>query len=350
MAENKIGKAISFLRKRAGYTQKDLADRIGISDKTVSKWERGLGLPDIGYLRKLSLLLDTDTDSLLSGDVVHHDSGWQGIIVLDENCYGIGTGTVIYDKPLIYYLLSYFLLVGIKNISITCTDADKAYLQNTLGAGNEYGINLSYSDDLQGVRISPDKSTMVVYGRCLLYGVDQTRFFQKAMMDKKRLTILALPKKCFTSDQILMDMNKKVVSSNNDEPINTQYDYFDIPILFCPPELLVSMLQSGDIKRFISAYSANNEMYVEILDRGFVEIEIDSWSNVQEASTFMKIVEDKCGMNVYCLEEVAWRRGMITAEQLRLHGEKHQGTEYGQYILSLYERINERKAEEVNGT
>ena len=70
----KVGKAIAYLRKRAGYTQRDLADRIGISDKAVSKWERGLGLPEIGYLRKLSILLDTDTDSLLTGDVVHHDS------------------------------------------------------------------------------------------------------------------------------------------------------------------------------------------------------------------------------------------------------------------------------------
>ena len=75
MNDNKIGAALSFLRKRAGYTQKDLADRIGISDKAVSKWERGLGLPDISYLRKLSILLDTDSDSLLAGDVIHHDNG-----------------------------------------------------------------------------------------------------------------------------------------------------------------------------------------------------------------------------------------------------------------------------------
>ena len=126
----KIGKAISFLRKRAGYTQKDLADRLGISDKAVSKWERGQGLPDISYLRKLSILLDTDTDSLLAGDIFRHDSGWQGIIVLEDNICGIGAGTVIYDKPLIFFLLSYFLLVGIKNISVVCSDNDKQYIES----------------------------------------------------------------------------------------------------------------------------------------------------------------------------------------------------------------------------
>jgi len=74
MDVERVGKAIAYLRKRAGYTPIDLADRIGISDMAVFKWERGLGLPEIGFLRKLSILLDTDTDSLLSGDVIHHDS------------------------------------------------------------------------------------------------------------------------------------------------------------------------------------------------------------------------------------------------------------------------------------
>lgn len=138
--DNKVGKAIAYLRKRAGYTQKDLADRIGISDKAVSKWERGLGLPDISYLRKLSILLDTDTDSLLAGDVVHHDHLWSGVLLLDENDCGIGAGTIIYDKPLIYYLLSYFLLIGIHDVTILGTESDKEYIEKTLGDGKNLGL------------------------------------------------------------------------------------------------------------------------------------------------------------------------------------------------------------------
>ena len=78
----RVAKAISYLRKRAGFTQKDLAERLGVSDKAVSKWERGLGLPDVSLLGKLSILLDTDTDSLLAGDVIHHDKGW--VLVLPD--------------------------------------------------------------------------------------------------------------------------------------------------------------------------------------------------------------------------------------------------------------------------
>lgn len=340
----KIGNAISYLRKRAGYTQKDLADRIGISDKAVSKWERGLGLPDIAYLRKLSILLDTDTDSLLSGDVIHHDSSWHGVLILDENPYGIGADTLIYDKPLVYYLLSYFLLVGIKNILVVCSNKDQAYIAESFAGGSKLGINITCSTGSLKEALDENplsgNNVMLVYGRCILYGVDQTRFFQKAMLNKKRLTILALPKKgSYLTNRILIDENKRVVNSNNEEPLRTQYDYCDIPILFCPKGILEMMADEEDISRFVIKYTEDKELYVEMLDRGFVEISVDRWEDVNEASTFIRIVQDKCGMNVYCIEEVAWRRGMITVETLRFMGEEKSGTEYGKYILSLCDRI-----------
>lgn len=344
MDNNVIGKAISYLRKRAGFTQKDLAERIGISDKAVSKWERGLGLPDITYLRKLSILLDTDTDSLLAGDVVHHDSSWQGIIVLDDNPYGIGAETIIYDKPLVYFLLSYYLLVGIKDILVVGSENDKRFVEESLGDGSQFGIKLKvYVGELCDA-ISSKKwengNVMMVYGRCLLYGVDQTRFFQKAMMNRDRFTMLVLPKKIGKQvNRLFIDQNKKVINSNSDEPLRTQYEFSDIPIVFFPTYLLKDLAKTNSIKSYLEDYVAKNDIYVQVLDRGFVEIEVDNWDNVQEASLFMKIVQDKCGMVVYCLEEVAWRRGLINLKQLKNMGDNLKGTEYGDYILSLYERV-----------
>lgn len=340
MEHNKVGKAISYLRKRAGYTQKDLAERIGISDKAVSKWERGQGLPDVGYLRKLSILLDTDTDSLLAGDVVHHDVNWSGVIVLDHNEYGIYSGTIIYDKPLIYFLLSYFLLVGIKFITVVASKEDKNYIDKTIGDGKDYGININtVTGGLDKVEINQG-NVMFVYGRCFLYGVDQTRFFQKAMMNRDQVTMLVLPKKMNnSSSRVSIGQNRKVINSTSEEPLKTQYDFSDIPILFFPAQLLKSFSLSTSIRSFITAYANTHEIYVQMLDRGFVEIEVDDWNSLQEAATFLKIVQDKCGMNVYCLEEVAWRRGFISLEQLKRQGEKYSGTQYGEYIFSLYDRI-----------
>lgn len=358
----KVGKAIAYLRKRAGYTQKELADRIGISDKAVSKWERGQGLPEIGYLRKLSILLDTDSDSLLAGDVAHHKSDWTGIIVLDENPYGIGAGTMIYDKPIINFLLSYFLLVGIKEIYIACTKADAEYIRNALGIGEEYGIHIttvvgglkdvSVTMKVDGVdkhsnAQSQSGNVMLIHGRCILYGVDQTRFFQKAMVNREHLIMMALPKK-LQKTSIAVDVNKRVVNDRADDSkkLRTQYDFSEIPILFFPTSLLSSIVEIPSINEYIEEQKKLESIFIETLDRGFVEIEVNDWNNVQEASTFMKIVQDKCGMNVYCLEEVAWRRGMISLAKLKELGERKAGTEYGEYVLGLYEMLNGRVLKE----
>lgn len=329
----KVGKTIAYLRKRAGYTQKELADRIGISDKAVSKWERGQGLPEITYLRKLSILLDIDTDSLLAGNVAHHNNGWQGVIILEHNPHGITAGTRIYDKPLINYLLSYFLLVGIKKIHIVCGSNDSDYIEKEFGSGADYGIHIACHHDLSEIVPEENINYMILYGRCILYGVDQTRFFLKAMVEKNRLTIMALPRK---TGSLHMSLDMRVLDSNKPEALRTQYDYSRIPFLFIPASMMSELSNTESIQGFLNQHEA----FVEMLDRGFVEIEAEDWNNVQDASTFMRIVQEKCGMNVYCLEEVAWRRGFITLDQLKKLGEKKVGTEYGSYILDLYERMN----------
>jgi len=355
---DRIGKTIAYLRKRAGYTQKELADRMGISDKAVSKWERGQGLPEIGYLRKLSILLDTDSDSLLAGNLAHHMSDdWRGIIVLNENASDIGAGTMVYDKPLISFLLSYFLLVGIKDVYIACSPSDKTYIDRRFGCGSDYGVKLKVSTEgLEAVihmvekdllaaetdlNHSGNNSIMMLYGKTILYGVDQTRFFQKAMVDRSQLTLLVRPKKMDVTLSEDADGEKQVIRSRPMR-LKTQYDYSELPFLFFPASHLQFISQVGSIENYIEKQKSNGCFNIEMLDRGFVEIEADNWDCIQDASTFIRIIQDKCGMNVYCLEEVAWRRGFISLEQLRLNGEKYKGTEYGEYILGLYNRIKEK--------
>jgi glucose-1-phosphate thymidylyltransferase len=241
------------------------------------------------------------------------------------------------------------LLVGIRNITVVGTIEDAEFIKDNLGDGAEYGIHLTTVTSLMKDVDITTGNIMLVYGRCLLYGVDQTRFFQKAMMNRDRLTMLVLPKKITHAySRVVIDQNKKVINSNLDEPLRTQYDFSDIPILFFPSTLLKDISRASSITSFISDYASENEVYVQMLDRGFVEIEVDDWNNVQEASTFFRIVQDKCGMNVYCLEEVAWRRGFISLGQLRMHGKRHEGTEYGDYILELYNRFKESQRQELD--
>jgi len=369
--KKKVGKAIAYLRKRAGYTQKDLADRIGISDKAVSKWERGLGLPDITYLGKLSILLDTDTDSLLSGDVIHHDKEWCGLLILPNNICGVTTGTIVYDKPMVYYLLSYFLLVGIRHIYIVCNKSDQNYMENELGNGEKLSIHLNYcGNKLEQAFQSLSDTTnghnnvMTVFGRSFIYGVDQTRFFQRAMSRKDKFTILSLPKKIeqenlyvygkvkesntYENNLISFNDSMKVVMPNSEEKIHTQYDYYQIPILFCPKYMLSELFTVNDSHVYvnISRYK-DKQIYTEVLDRGYVEMPMNNSDQILDVSSFVRLVQNACGMKIYCLEEIAWRRGMITLDELRKFGEiKHQ-TKYGQYIISLTKKY-ENEIKQVN--
>ena len=343
MDVEKVSKAIAFLRKRAGYTQKDLAERLGVSDKAVSKWERGLGLPDISYLRKLSVLLDTDTDSLLAGDVIHHDSGWHGVLMLDRTTSGVNLSTMVYDKPMVSFLLGYFLLVGIKKILVVCTEQEVAWLKSEFGDGSCLGIHLYYSSEgiHQVLRAHPSveecTNFMIVYGRTFIYGVDQTRFFQKAMVERDRLTVLSLPKGNRTTHQKLcFDNDKKIICEADTEELNTQYDYYEIPVVFCPKGLLESVVQNiADGSIVDDSVMMDRYLYTEVLDRGFVEIRMDSWEAVLSVSSFVKIVEQACGMNLYSLEEIAWRRGLISTEQLAELALKKDNRQYGNYLLRL---------------
>ena len=110
------GKIIAELRKKAKYTQQSLAEALGITDKAISKWERGISCPDISLLPKISVLLDADIESLLSGVADVYSHKWKGILYIPESSFPLDT--LIYDKPLVYYLLSNFLLVGITDILI----------------------------------------------------------------------------------------------------------------------------------------------------------------------------------------------------------------------------------------
>ena len=113
----KVGRSITFLRKRYRMTQRTLADCLHISDKAVSKWERGLAMPDVSLLGKLSVILDTDIESILEGNIASFDVHWNGVLEMDYP-RGIDASTLVYDKPVVYLQLSFFMLAGITNIHI----------------------------------------------------------------------------------------------------------------------------------------------------------------------------------------------------------------------------------------
>jgi len=158
------GQIIMRQRKVAGYTQKSLARELNITDKAVSKWERGVCLPDATNLSKLSMLLDIDIEYLISGSKPYGEHAWNGLLVI-ENCRDNIAG-----KPIIHYMISYFMLVGIKEIYIQTKDKD--YIRKL--KLEEYGVTINFGIPILG-------RTMIVYDKFLLFGANLTRYFENCM-------------------------------------------------------------------------------------------------------------------------------------------------------------------------
>lgn len=269
------GKAIAFLRKEAGYTQAELAEMLEVSDKAVSKWERGVSCPDISMLPKLSVLLDTDIENLFSGEIVNNGR-WNGILLLDEL-----SDVMVYTKPMVHILLQNFLLVGIRDILII-----GGKVEQLLGSGEQYGINLTYSDMSLGKSILSNpkmlkSGTMIMFGNMLIYGAHITRKYQSLMHSENEAVLL-----------------------KSDSGIN-------LPLLFCPAEKwkcdLHNIVNWKDISDMIDDVSPINKS----LARGVICLPMNNADQILSAGQFIQLCENNDGREMFNLYDIAKSRGLL---------------------------------------
>ena len=304
---DKIGRAIRTLRKKAGMTQKELADQLFISTMAVSKWETGKSVPDTATLQNLALILDMDVDGLLDGTATHLSDRWRGILHLEHTA--VMAETPLFDKPLIDYLLSYFLLAGVRDIQIVCTTRDRAYIHRRFQGGELLGIRLQCLavEELAAwetlrVERSRDTDVMFISAPFFVYGVDLSRFFQRAMQHKNAVVRLA-----------------SVVGSGGEKLREgfSNYEYQLLPISFFQAataaklggELLISEAPLlGDIK---------GRLRMEPMDKGFVFSALQDSQDVERVSALVKIIQELGRYLIYCPPEIAWRRGMIDMETMK---------------------------------
>ena len=185
----KMGKAIAFLRKRYGLTQKDVAEYLGISDKAVSKCERGLGTPDISFLVKLAMIFDTDIESILEGNIANFDLNWHGYLALDY-AEEISPNTLLYDKPVVYYQLAYLMLASITDICVYGSPLQIHVMKQCLPDMEKLGVHLVYRlrnnaerFDTVVQRVLQETpgldGVMYITGLSFLYGKDLTKVFRR---------------------------------------------------------------------------------------------------------------------------------------------------------------------------
>ena len=258
----------------------------------------------------------------------------------------------IYDKPLIYYPLSMLLLAGIREILVISTPEDTPNYERLLGDGSQIGVSISYKVQetprgladafILGEEFIGDDSVCLILGDNVFYGQDMTRILQRAIRELKGATIFGYPVKNPTAFGVVeFDKDRNVVSIE-EKPQHPKSNYA-VPGLYFYDNRVVEIAKNvkpsprGEIEitAVNNAYLNMGELRVELMGRGIAWLDTGTPDGMLKASQFVEAVQDRQGFYVSCIEEIAWRRGFITADQLRAIGESLKMTDYGQYLLSL---------------
>lgn len=258
----------------------------------------------------------------------------------------------IYDKPLIYYPLSILLLAGISEILIISTPEDTPMYERLLGDGSQIGVKLSYVVQetprgladafILGEEFIGDDSVCLILGDNVFYGQDMTKVLRRAMANTTGATIFGYPVKDARAFGVVeFDKNNKVVSIE-EKPQHPKSNYA-VPGLYFYDNRVVEIAKNvkpsarGEIEitAVNNAYLEMGELNVVLLGRGMAWLDTGTPEGMLKASMFVEAVQDRQGFYISCIEEIAWRRGFITTQQLRAIGESLKMTDYGQYLISL---------------
>ncbi|MBS6284385.1 glucose-1-phosphate thymidylyltransferase RfbA [Haemophilus parainfluenzae] len=263
----------------------------------------------------------------------------------------------VYDKPMIYYPLSVLMLAGIRDILIITTPEDNESFKRLLGDGSDFGMNLQYA-----IQPSPDglaqafligeeflngDSCCLVLGDNIFYGQHFTQMLQEAVAQPYGATVFGyLVKDPERFGVVEFDENFKAISIE-EKPTQPKSNYAVTGLYFYDNRVVDFAKQVKPSARGELEITTLNEMYlkdgslnVQLLGRGFAWLDTGTHESLHEAASFVRTIENVQGLQVACLEEIAWRHGWLTSEQVEQLAKPMAKNEYGQYLLRI---IKEKK-------
>ncbi|MCT4349523.1 glucose-1-phosphate thymidylyltransferase RfbA [Vibrio sp. NC2] len=258
----------------------------------------------------------------------------------------------IYDKPMVFYPISTLMLAGIKDILIITTPEDNAGFQRLLGDGSDFGINLEYAiqpspDGLAqafiiGEEFIGDDSVCLVLGDNIFYGQSFSRTLQSAASRESGATVFGYQVKDperfgvveFDEEMKAVSIEEKPEAPKSNYAVTGLY-FYDNRVVEMAKQVKPSHRGELEITTLNEMYLNDGSLNVELLGRGFAWLDTGTHESLHEASSFVQTIENVQGLKVACLEEIAWRNGWLSDEQVLTLAKPMMKNEYGQYLTRL---------------
>ena len=266
----------------------------------------------------------------------------------------------IYDKPMIYYPISVLMLAGIKDILIISTPVDLPNFKRLLGDGSQFGIKFSYKEQpspdglaqafILGEEFINGDDVALVLGDNIFYGGGFSGKLKSVVNNIKEFggaTVFGYPVKDPQRFGVVEFDEAGKVLSLEEKPQNPKSHYavtglyfYDKKVVDYAKNLKPSARGELEITDLNNIYLKNGNLNVELLGRGFAWLDTGTHHSLLQAGQFVKTVEDNQGIKIACLEEVAYRMGFVTKEELIQNIEKYKNNEYFTYVREVLNREN----------
>lgn len=260
----------------------------------------------------------------------------------------------VYDKPMIYYPMSTLMLAGITEILIISTPQDTPRFEELFGDGHELGIHIEYA-----VQPSPDglaqafiigeefignDSVCLVLGDNIYYGGGLSKMLQRAATKKAGATVFGYhvndPERFgvveFDEKMHAISIEEKPTEPKSNYALTGLY-FYDNDVIEIAKNIQPSPRGELEITDVNQVYLERGDLSVEVMGRGYAWLDTGTHESLLEASTFIETIEKRQNLKVACLEEIAYRMGYITKEELKELAQPLKKNQYGQYLLRLVE-------------